>query len=130
MVVVMIIGLMAAVVVPKLMNRPDQARLTKAKVDMQTIKQALEQYRLDNYRYPNTDQGIQALVTKPTTGPEAANWNEGGYLEKVPKDPWKNEYLYLQPGEHGDVDIFTYGADVRPGGEGMDADIGSWDLDK
>jgi general secretion pathway protein G len=128
MVVVVIMGIMAALVVPKLMGRTDDARITAARQDIATIMQALKLYRLDNHRYPSTEQGLSALVIKPQGGPAAPGWKEGGYLERLPKDPWGNAYQYLAPGVHGEVDVFSYGADGRPGGAGSDADIGSWQL--
>lgn len=128
LVVIVIIGILATLVVPKLMSRPDQARAVAAKQDIQTILQALKIYRLDNGRYPTTEQGLQALVKKPTTSPVPANWKDEGYLEKAPRDPWGTAYQYLQPGAHGEVDVFSLGADGIPGGEGIDADIGSWQL--
>ena len=129
MVVVIILGILAAVVVPKVMDRPDVARITKAKQDIRAIESALNLYKLDNYAYPSTDQGLEALVHKPSGSPEPRNWKQGGYLPRAPKDPWQREYQYLSPGVHGDVDIFSYGADGRPGGEGVDADIGNWNLE-
>ena len=128
MVVVVIMGIMAALIVPKLMGRTDDARIIAAKQDIATIMQALKLYKLDNQRYPTTEQGLQALVTKPTTGPAADGWKTGGYIEKLPKDPWGNPYQYLSPGIHSEVDVFSLGADGQPGGVGNDADIGSWDL--
>ncbi|MCK9387724.1 MAG: type II secretion system major pseudopilin GspG [Sulfuritalea sp.] len=128
LVVIVIIGILGTLVIPKLMSRPDEARLVAAKHDIQTILQALKIYRLDNGRYPTTEQGLQALVKKPTTSPEPKNWKEEGYLEKPPRDPWGTPYQYLQPGAHGEVDVFSFGADGIPGGEGVDADIGSWQL--
>ena len=128
LVVIVIIGIMATVVVPKLMSRPDEARVVAAKQDIQSILQALKIYRLDNGRYPTTEQGLQALVKKPTSNPVPRNWKEEGYLEKPPRDPWGTAYQYLQPGAHGEVDVFSLGADGIPGGEGIDADIGSWQL--
>jgi general secretion pathway protein G len=125
MVVVVIIGILAAFVVPKIMSRPDEARVIKAKQDIRTIVNQLNLYKLDNYRYPTTDEGLHALVEKPA---EAPNWKQGGYLDKTPKDPWERPYLYLQPGEHAEVDVYTLGRDGQPGGEGPDADIGNWDL--
>jgi general secretion pathway protein G len=127
MVVVVIIGILASVVVPRIMDNPDKARVAKAKNDIQAIGGALDIYRLDNYVYPTTDQGLEALVTKPTSAPEPANWKQGGYIKKLSKDPWGNEYLYLNPGEHGETDIYSLGADGAPGGEGPNKDIGSWD---
>jgi general secretion pathway protein G len=132
MVVVVIIGILAALVVPKLMGRADDARITAAKADIASIMQGLKLYKLDNQRYPSTEQGLQALVTKPTSGPNANGWKSGGYLDKVPKDPWQNPYQYLSPGVHGEVDVFTYGPDGQPSGNsgssGTDATIGSWNL--
>jgi len=126
MVVVVILGILAAVVVPRVMDRPAQARITAAKNDIQAIKSALDMYKLDNHRYPTTDQGLQALVEEPNSEPEPPNWN--GYLDRVPQDPWGNPYQYLNPGKHGDVDVMSLGADGRKGGEGNNADIGSWQL--
>ncbi|WP_420472889.1 type II secretion system major pseudopilin GspG [Noviherbaspirillum sp. ST9] len=128
MVVVVIMGILAALVVPKLMGRADDARITAAKQDISTLMQALKLYKLDNQRYPTTEQGLQALISKPTSGPAANGWKNGGYVEKLPKDPWGGQYQYLSPGVKGEVDIFSYGADGQPGGTGNDADIGSWDL--
>lgn len=128
MVVVVIMGILAALVVPKLMGRTDDARIQAARQDIGTLMQALKLYKLDNQRYPTTEQGLQALVVKPTSGPAANGWKSGGYIDKLPKDPWQYPYQYLSPGIHGEVDIFSYGADGQPGGEGNDADIGSWDL--
>ncbi|MFJ2989048.1 type II secretion system major pseudopilin GspG [Collimonas sp. NPDC087041] len=128
MVVVVIMGILAALVVPKLMGRTDDARIQAARQDIGTLMQALKLYKLDNQRYPTTEQGLQALVTKPTSGPAANGWKTGGYIDKLPKDPWGNPYQFLSPGIKGEVDIFSYGADGQPGGEGVDADIGSWDL--
>lgn len=129
MVVVVILGILAAIVVPKVMDRPDVARITKAKQDIRAMESALNLYKLDNYNYPSTDQGLEALVNKPAGSPEPRNWKQGGYLDRLPKDPWGNEYHYLSPGSHGEVDIFSYGADGRPGGDGVSADIGNWALD-
>lgn len=128
MVVLVILGILATLVVPRIMSRPDEARIIAAKQDINSIGQALKLYRLDNHAYPTTDQGLQALVTKPTTPPAPPNWKTGGYLDRLPKDPWGNEYKYLNPGvkNPNDVDIFSLGADSAPGGEGNDADVGSW----
>jgi general secretion pathway protein G len=123
MVVVVILSILGALVVPKIMDRPDQARIAKAKQDIKAIESALNLYRLDNYRYPSTDQGLQALVSKPA---QASNWKQGGYLDRVPKDPWNRDYLYLSPGSKGEVDIYSLGADGSAGGEGADADVGNW----
>ncbi len=128
MIVVVILGILAAVVVPKILDRPDQARITAAKADIAIIMQALKIYRLDNGSYPSTDQGLQALVQKPATNPLPANWKQGGYLERLPSDPWKTPYQYLNPGIKGEIDVYSLGADGQPGGEGNNADIGSWAL--
>ena len=128
MVVVAILGILAALVVPKIMGRPDEARIVAAKQDIAAIKQALNLYRLDNMRYPTTEQGLQALVERPTSGPIPANWKSGGYLERLPKDPWGAPYQYLSPGVRGETDIFSLGADGATGGEGNDADSGSCEL--
>jgi len=128
MVVVVIMGILAALVVPKLMGRADDARIMAARQDISTIMQALKLYKLDNQRYPTTEQGLPALVSNPITGPAASGWKAGGYVEKLPKDPWGNPYLFLSPGIKGEIDVFTLGADGQPGGTGNDADIGSWDL--
>jgi general secretion pathway protein G len=126
MVVVVIIGILGALVVPKLLGRTGESRVVAAKTDIATLMQALKLYKLDNQRYPTTEQGLQALTTKPTSGPSANGWKEGGYVEKLPKDPWGNSYQYLSPGLHGEIDIFSFGADGQAGGEGEDADVGSW----
>jgi len=126
MVVMVILGILAALVVPKIMSRPDEARIVAAKQDISAIQQALKFYKLDNKRYPTTEQGLQALVSKPSTSPVPSNWKSDGYLERLPKDPWGAPYQYLNPGLHGELDIMSFGADSAPGGEGNDADIGSW----
>lgn len=126
MVVVVILSILAAFVVPKIMDRPDQARAVKAEQDIRSIESALKLYKLDSYVYPSTDQGLEALVKRPSDDPEPKNWKEGGYLDRLPIDPWGNEYLYLNPGVHGPIDIFSQGADGQPGGEGANADIGNW----
>ncbi len=128
MVVVVIMGILAALVVPKLIGRTDDARVAAAKQDIATIMQALKLYRLDNQRYPTTDQGLQALIAAPTSGPPAPGWKPGGYVDKLPKDPWGRPYQYLSPGVKGEIDVFSLGADGQPGGAGYDADIGSWEL--
>lgn len=128
MVVVVIMGILAALVVPRLMGRADDARIIAAKQDIATVMQALKLYKLDNQRYPTTEQGLEALVAKPTVGPEPSGWKAGGYLDKLPKDPWGNSYQYLSPGIKGEIDVISFGADGQAGGEGNDADIGSWDL--
>ena len=128
MVVVVILGILAALVVPKIISRPDEARVIAAKQDIASLMQALKLYRLDNQRYPTTEQGLQALATRPAGAPAPLNWKAGGYLERLPKDPWGNLYQYLNPGLHGEIDVFSFSADGAPGGEGNDADIGSWAL--
>ena len=127
MVVVVIIGILGALVVPKLLGRTGESRVTAAKFDIATLMQSLKLYHMDNMRYPSNEQGLQALIAKPTSGPAANNWKAGGYIEKLPKDPWGNPYQYLQPGTHGEVDVFSLGADGQPGGTGEDRDIGSWE---
>ena len=128
MIVVVILGILAAVVVPNLMDRPDTARIAAAKSDIAVLMQQLKLYRLDNTTYPSTDQGLMALTVKPTTSPVPTNWKTGGYLERLPNDPWKRPYLYLNPGVKGEIDVYSQGADGQPGGEGSNADIGSWNL--
>ncbi len=128
MVVVLILGILASLIVPKIMGKPDEARVIAAKQDIASIAQALKLYRLDNRRYPTTEQGLQSLVTKPETLPVPPNWKSGGYIERLPKDPWGSPYQFLNPGLHGEIDIFSLGADGAPGGEGNDEDIGNWML--
>jgi general secretion pathway protein G len=128
MVVVAILGILAALVVPSIISRPDEARVIAAKQDIASLMQALKLYRLDNQRYPSTEQGLQALVTRPATNPAPTNWKAGGYIERLPKDPWGNPYQYLNPGVRGEIDVFSLGADSAPGGDGNNADIGSWNL--
>lgn len=130
MVVITILGVLAALIVPRLVGRTDDAKVVAAKQDIASIMQALKLYRLDNGRYPTTDQGLQALLTKPTIEPLPSNWKQGGYLERstVPIDPWKQPYRYLNPGVRGEIDVFSLGRDEANGGEGYDADIGSWQL--
>jgi general secretion pathway protein G len=128
MIVVVILGILAAVVVPRVLDRPDQAKVTAAKADIAVVMQALKLYRLDNGAYPTTEQGLQALVQKPSSNPVPSNWKAGGYLERLPSDPWKTPYQYLNPGLKGEIDVFSFGADKQAGGEGNDADIGSWNL--
>jgi general secretion pathway protein G len=129
MVVVVILGILAAIVVPRIMDNPDKARVVKAKQDIRTLESALNLYNLDNYVYPSTDQGLEALVEKPFGSPEAPNWKPGGYVDRLPKDPWGQPYQYLSPGVHGHIDIYTLGRDGQPDGEGVDADIGNWNLE-
>ena len=128
LVVIVILGVLAALVVPRIIERPDEARVVAAKTDIATIMQALKLYRLDNQRYPTTEQGLSALVSKPEQPPVPPNWKPGGYLERLPKDPWGRPYQYLSPGLKGDIDVFSFGADGQSGGSGFDADVGSWDL--
>lgn len=123
MVVVVILGVLAAIVVPRVMSRPDDARMVAARADIATITQALKLYRLDNSFYPTTEQGLGAMVTPPATAPIPNNWKRGGYLDRVPKDPWGREYRYLNPGLKGEIDVYSLGADGQPGGEGASADI-------
>jgi len=128
MIVVVILSILASLIIPRIMNRPDQARVVKAKQDMRALESALNMYRLDNYHYPSTNQGLQALVSKPAGQPAPANWQQA-YLDKLPKDPWGQPYLYLMPGKNGDFDLMTYGADQRKGGTESDADLGNWELE-
>ena len=126
MVVIVILGVLAALIVPRVLGRPDEARIVAAKQDIASIMQALKLYKLDNRRYPSTEQGLTALVERPSIAPQPENWKS--YLEKLPNDPWGSPYQFLSPGLKGDVDVLSFGADGRAGGEGIDADIGSWDL--
>ena len=131
MVVVVILGILAAIVVPRIMDRPDEARITKARQDIRALESALKLYKLDNGNYPSTEQGLKALVEAPTTGDLPKNWRQGGYLEKgkVPKDPWGNDFVYLSPGSHGDFDLSCLGKDGEAGGEGVDQDINNWEVE-
>ncbi|MDT8438345.1 MAG: type II secretion system major pseudopilin GspG [Wenzhouxiangellaceae bacterium] len=126
LVVVVIIGILAAVVVPRIMDEPDRARQVKARQDIEALVTALNMYRLDNFIYPTTSQGLDALVRRPSGLSDPSRWREGGYLERLPRDPWGREYLYLHPGVHGDIDVWTHGADGQPGGNGINAEIGNW----
>jgi general secretion pathway protein G len=128
MVVIVILGVLAALVVPRVLDRPDEARTVAAKSDIAAIMQALKLYRLDNQRYPTSEQGLAALVTRPDAAPLPPNWKPGGYLERLRSDPWGHAYQYLNPGLRGEIDVLSLGADGQPGGTGHDADIGSWDL--
>ena len=131
MVVVVILGILAAVVVPRVMDRPDQARITKVKSDVRALESALNLYRLDNFNYPTTEQGLIALVTMPSGTDAPRNYRSGGYIDRLQQDPWGNDYQYLRPGRDGrDYDLYSLGADGRPGGEGANADIGNWDVDQ
>ncbi|WP_067651924.1 type II secretion system major pseudopilin GspG [Dokdonella koreensis] len=125
-VVVVIIGILAAIVVPQFMDRPGEARVTRARQDIQGIVTALNLYKLDNFTYPSAAQGLEALVARPSGQPEAPNW-KGPYLNQMPKDPWGRAYQYQMPGQHGAVDVFSLGADGRAGGDGEAADVGNWD---
>jgi len=127
MVVVAILAILAAVVVPRVMDEPAKARRAKAQQDIRAIESALDLYKLDNYRYPTTEQGLEALVSPPASGPEPENYKEGGYLRKLPEDPWGNPYRYVHPGEHGEFDVYSLGADGAPGGSDENADIGNWE---
>ena len=124
MVVLVIIGVLAALIVPNVLERADDARVTAARTDITNIMQALKLYRLDNQRYPTAEQGLQSLINKPTAGPVPNNWKL--YLEKLPNDPWGRPYQYLNPGIKGEIDVMSFGADGQSGGEGKDADVGSW----
>ena len=126
MIVIVILGVLAALIVPKVMGRPDEARVAAARQDIFTIMQSLKLYKLDNRRYPTTEQGLAALVQKPSQAPLPQNWSAGGYLERLPNDPWGQPYQYLNPGLHGEIDVMSFGADGQPGGQGVDADIGNW----
>jgi general secretion pathway protein G len=126
LVVIVILSILAAVVVPRIMDQPDRARVTKARQDVQSLVTALNIYRLDNFNYPSTDQGLDALVTQPSGQPATPNWKAGGYIDRLPADPWGNPYQYLSPGLHGDIDVYSLGADRAAGGEGINADVGNW----
>jgi general secretion pathway protein G len=128
MVVVAILAILAAIIVPRIMGRPEEAKRTKAQIDIKSIEEALNLYKLDNGVYPTTEQGLEALVKKPDTAPLALKWKDGGYLSRAPQDPWGRPYQYLSPGEHGDFDVYSLGADGEPGGEGKDADVQSWNM--
>ncbi len=127
-VVVVIIGLLAAVIAPNIFGQVEEARVKKALSDIRAIESALNLYRLDNFNYPTTEQGLQALVNKPSGSPEAKNWRKGGYLARMPQDPWKNEYQYVSPGANGEFDLFTFGADSKLGGEDQNKDLSTADL--
>jgi general secretion pathway protein G len=129
MVVVVILSILAVIVVPKVMSRPDQARQAKVQQDIRVIEAALNLYKLDNFSYPTTEQGLEALVTKPVDLPSGAKWKEGGYVDRLPKDPWGKFYRYLQPGTRGDFDLYSLGADGVAGGSDANADVGNWSLE-
>ena len=125
-VVVVIIGILATFIAPKFLGRTDEARVVKAKQDIQALESALDLYKLDNYTYPTTEQGLDSLINQPTSDPVPTNWKSGGYIKKLQKDPWQRDYLYLYPGEHSEYDIYSLGADGVEGGEGPNQDIGNW----
>ena len=125
LVVLVIIGVLGALIVPNLFSSLDDARVTAARTDIKTLVESLKRYKIDNQRYPTSEQGLDALVHKPATNPVPPNWKP--YLDKLPADPWLKPYQYLNPGVHGEIDVFSYGADGQPGGEGKNADIGSWE---
>lgn len=127
MIVVVILGILASIIVPKIMGRPDEARATRSLQDIRAISAALDLYRLDNYNYPSTEQGLEALVTKPVDLPEGTNWKKGGYLDQLPVDAWGKPYFYLKPGAHGEFDLYSYGADGVEGGADAGTDITNWD---
>ena len=131
MVVIVILGILAGLIVPRIMGRPEEAKQLKAKMTIESLETSLRLYKLDNGSYPTTEQGLQALVERPDTGIIPKKWRDGGYLEKgkVPKDPWDNEFVYLSPGVNGEYDLISYGSDGVPGGEGKDMDINSWELE-
>ena len=131
MVVIVILGILAGLIVPRIMGRPEEARRAKAAMQMESMETALKLYKLDSGTYPSTEQGLQALVEAPSVGEPPRNWREGGYLEKgkIPKDPWGNDYVYMSPGAHGEYDLLSYGADGEPGGEDRDKDIASWEIE-
>jgi len=129
MVVIIILGLLVAIVAPKILGRTDDARITAAKLQIRQLEEALHLYKLDNGVYPSTEQGLDALVNKPSVGEIPMHWREGGYAPKIPNDPWSHAYVYLSPGAHGDYDLLSYGADGEPGGEGKNRDIESWNIE-
>src|SRR5690606_14256244 len=126
LIVVVILSILAVAVVPQFLDAPDKARQARALADVKNIEPALSMYKLDNFQYPSTSQGLQALVQKPSGNPEAKNWKPGGYLKQLPNDPWGNPYQYLNPGSHSDIDIYSLGADGQPGGDEQNKDIGNW----
>ncbi len=126
MVVIVILGLLVSIVAPNVLQNQDRAMVEKARADISVLEQALDMYKLDNHSYPSTDQGLDALVKKPTSSPEPRNYRSDGYIKRLPQDPWGNAYQYLQPGEHGPYDLYSTGADGDEGGEGLAGDIGNW----
>jgi general secretion pathway protein G len=129
MVVIIILGILAGLIIPRIMEDPEKAKVVKAKLQIESFSSAIKRYKLDNGDYPSTDQGLQALVTKPSIGKIPAHYPDKGYVSQIPKDPWGNDYVYVCPGEHGDFDIIAYGADGKEGGEGKDADVQSWEIE-
>ncbi|WP_020408189.1 type II secretion system major pseudopilin GspG [Hahella ganghwensis] len=129
MVVLVILGMLVAAIAPQILGRTDQAKVTVAQQDVRTLSQALDLYKLDNYSYPSTEQGLDALVSKPSGFPEAKNWNPDGYIKRLPKDPWDRDYVYISPGVKGPYDVYSQGADGQDGGEGYNADIGNWNVE-
>jgi general secretion pathway protein G len=130
MVVVVIIGLLATLILPRVLGRQDEAFMAKAKSDIRALSSAMKLYKLDNFNYPSTEQGLESLIKKPDGDPPAKNWKSGGYIEALPLDPWGNPYQYLSPGEHMEFDLWSLGSDGRAGGEGVAGDIGNWNLDQ
>ena len=131
MVVIVILGILAGLIIPRIMGRPEEAKRLKAKIQIESLETALKLYKLDNGMYPDTEQGLQALIEKPETGALPKKWRKGGYLEKgkLPKDPWGNDFVYLSPGAHDDFDITSFGADGVPGGDGNNKDVNSWEIE-
>lgn len=129
MVVIIILGILVGLIVPRFMEKPEKARMVKAQMQIESISAALKEYKLDNGDYPTTEQGLEALVEKPSIGKIPKKYPEKGYFPKIPKDPWGNDYVYISPGEHGDFDLISYGADGEEGGEGKDADVQSWEIE-
>jgi len=125
-VAIAILAILATIVLPKVMGKVDDASVAKAKADVRNLTTALDLYKLDNFAYPSTDQGLEALRSKPGGQPEPANWKAGGYIEQLPRDPWNRDYEFLSPGQHGEIDVWSLGRDGKPGGEGADSDIGNW----
>lgn len=130
MVVVVIIGLLATLVLPRVLGRQEQAQIEKTRADIQALSSALKLYKLDNFNFPSTQQGLEALVREPAGDPPAKNWKKGGYVERLPDDPWGNAYQYLSPGQHGEFDLWSWGSDGKPGGEDAAADITNWEDDR
>jgi general secretion pathway protein G len=129
MVVIVILGILGGLVVPRITEKPEEARRVKAELQIQEISSALKEFKIDNGFYPSTEQGLQALVEKPAVGQTPRNYPTDGYMDKIPKDPWGNEYIYISPGKHGDFDIISYGADGEEGGQGNNADVNSWEIE-